>query len=121
MVNEEMSQEQACRIIDNCIKPVNRRVLVVRDVQGAKTKEGLQLPEQSRKHYSCGVVAAACPSVVEKISVGDRVSFLSWAGMNQELVTDDGEVVQFVMLTDEDVTMVLEGGGLVSDGKKVGQ
>lgn len=120
MVNEEMSQKQACRIIDNCIKPINGRVLVVRDVQGEKTKTGLTLPEQSRKHYSCGAVAAVCPSVADKVSVGDRVSFLSWAGMNQELVTDDDEVVQFVMLTDEDVTMILNNGR-VSDGKKLGQ
>lgn len=110
--------EEQVALLAKTIKPLNRRVIVVRDIE--KENPLVYVQEKDRERFNSGEVIAMAPDCESGVQVGNRVSFQKWGGVNQEAVLPDGKVLGFVSLREEELTMVVEGGAFVREERKEG-
>lgn len=83
------------------LRPLGRRVLVVRDAPTTVTEGGLHIPAQAQDDTMRGTICAV-GSEADLVSVGERVMFAKRAGVDVEL---DGE--KYLLLREEDIIGVL--------------
>jgi len=107
------------QIIANAIQPENKRVLVVRDVEGDRTDAGLHLTDETRQKFDSGVIVSVADDCTKPYKYGQRIGFQKWAGVNTMIRCDDKKDRECVVLMEKDVTMVIQGDTRVYAGQKV--
>ena len=86
----------------NTLTPANDFVLVRPDETSNETEGGIFLPDAAKKRPETGRVVAIGPKVKESISVGDRIVYDLYAGVDVE---SDG--VAFLLMPIKEVYAVL--------------
>jgi chaperonin GroES len=92
------------------IKPLNDRVLVVREEQEQKSSGGIIIPDTAKEKPQRGKVVAVGPGKIGEnsqripleVKTGDRVLFSKYAGTDIKL---DG--VEHVFMREEDILSVI--------------
>ena len=100
---EEMGQSVA---------PLNKRLVLLKDIGEEKTNTGVFIPEGGRKKFNSGVIIKCAEDCNTDISMGMRVGYQTYAGVDMSIITDGAEH-SVVLLCQEDLTMILHGGAKV--------
>jgi chaperonin GroES len=94
------------------LRPLNNKVLVVRDEAEEKTESGIYLPEKAKDKPQSGTVRAVGPGEVHPetgertpmtVEEGDRVLFTSYAGTEVKI---DGE--DMLIMSESEILAVVD-------------
>ena len=93
------------------IRPLNDRVLVVREEEEQKSAGGIIIPDTAKEKPQRGKIVAAGPGkmgedgkrIPLEVKAGDRVLFAKYAGTDIEL--DD---VEHVFMKEDDILSIVE-------------
>ena len=93
------------------IRPLNDRVLVIREEEEQKSAGGLIIPDTAKEKPQRGKIVAAGPGkmgedgkrIPLEVKAGDRVFFAKYAGTDIKL---DG--VEHVFMKEDDILSILE-------------
>ena len=93
------------------IRPLNDRVLVVREEEEQKSAGGIIIPDTAKEKPQRGKIVAAGPGkmgedgkrIPLEVKAGDRVLFAKYAGTDIEL---DG--VEHVFMKEDDILSIVE-------------
>ncbi|MEX1326812.1 MAG: co-chaperone GroES [Desulfobacterales bacterium] len=93
------------------IRPLNDRVLVIREEEEKKSAGGIIIPDTAKEKPQRGKVIAAGPGKMGEdgkrspleVKVGDRILFAKYAGTDIKL---DG--VEHVFMKEDDILSILE-------------
>ena len=93
------------------IKPLNDRVLVLRESEEQKSTGGIIIPDTAKEKSQQGKVVAVGPGKIDKkgmripldVSVGNRIFFSKYAGTDIQL---DG--VEHVFMREDDILSIIE-------------
>ena len=93
------------------IKPINNRVLVIREKEEQKSAGGIIIPDTAKEKPQWGKVVAAGPGKVGEdgkrtpleVKSGDRILFSKYAGTEIKI---DG--VEHVFMKEDDILSIIE-------------
>lgn len=108
MNNEEM------KALADKIEPVNKRIVVLRDT-GDEMIGDIHIPEAGRRKFNSGVIISKSEDC-DLVSVGVRIGYQPFAGVQMDLTGDGEQVHSVVVLRQEDITMILKDGIRVQKG-----
>ena len=94
------------------IRPLNNRVLVIREEEEQKTVGGIIIPDTAKEKPQRGKVVSAGPGKVGEdgkrtpleVKSGDRILFSKYAGTEIKI---DG--VEHVFMKEDDILSIIEG------------
>lgn len=110
-------KEEHQAILDQFKRPLNKRLIIVRD-QGEESWGGLHLPEESRRKLNSGTLIAMAQDCEVPVEVGDHVAFMSFAGTEMNIGAL-GSQHAVVVMRENDLVMVLADDVFSQQGEKV--
>ena len=85
------------------LRPLNKNVILKKEVEEKKTASGIILTETAKEKPSIASVVAIGKDCEAKIAEGDRVVYKEYSGTKVKM-----DEVEYIIIEDEDILAVVE-------------